>query len=354
MTRSAAYLIANVSPQEVAPCPTLSYVFAAQGRPAELDARESELCRALLDTYLTRDDFEELLADIDKSLNSIVESSVNLRITVRRVVRIAKGEGWLGTVEAAALEDKPDSPALKRWHQEYCAARPQAVPAVPAPAWQLMDSAYFDLAEIRYLIREAMNASTDHVVGFGVTDPEETFVKKLRHWLQGHVVGETELKDRLYLSPLVHSPGKWLEQVRAYRKDLDEVNVLFEVMVDSALSDNAITTFWTGVCRDFGGASRRLVLVFVGTRDDYPGGVTVLPPPRFKRIDVALWAENVVRQRGWSLDLATIWTTWLCERAVLDGQLDVRMLYGAMDKSVDHFRMLSPEEFRAKLESRMI
>jgi hypothetical protein len=98
-----------------------------------LDAREPELCRALLDTYLTRDDFEELLADIDRSLNSIVESSVNLRITVRRVVRTAKAEGWLGALEAAALADKPDSPALKRWHQEYCAARPQAVPAVSAP-----------------------------------------------------------------------------------------------------------------------------------------------------------------------------------------------------------------------------
>ena len=319
-----------------------------------MDARESELCRALLDTYLTRDTFEELLDDIDKRLNDIVESTVDLRVTVRRVVRRAKAEGWLGAVEAAALEDMPDSPALKRWHQEYCAARPQPVPAVSAPAWQLMDSAYFDLAEIRYLIREAMNASASQVIGFSVTDPEETFVKKLRHWLQGHVTGETELKDRLYLSPLVRSPAKWLEQVRAYRKDLDEVNVLIEVMVDSALSGDAITTFWTGVCRAFTGASRRLILVFVGIRDEYPDGVTVLPPPQFKRFDVALWAENVVRQRDWSLDLARIWTTWLCERAALDGQLDVRMLYGAMDKSVYHFRTLSPEEFRAKLESRMI
>ena len=73
-----------------------------------------------------------------------------------------------------------------------------------------------------------------------------------------------------------------------------------------------------------------------------------------KTIQQLVWAENVVRQRDWSLDLARIWTTWLCERAALDGQLDVRMLYGAMDKSVYHFRTLSPEEFRAKLESRMI
>ena len=52
-----------------------------------MDARESELCRALLDTYLTRDTFEELLDDIDKRLNDIVESTVDLRVTVRRVVR---------------------------------------------------------------------------------------------------------------------------------------------------------------------------------------------------------------------------------------------------------------------------
>ena len=319
-----------------------------------MDARELELCRALTDTYLTRDDFEELLADIDKNLNTLVESSVNVRITVRRVVRTAEAEGWLDAVEAAALADKPDSPALRRWHHKYRAERLRPVSIDSVPVWELMDSAYFDLAEIRYLIGEAMNASASQVIGFGVTDPEETFVKKLRHWLQGLAIGETELKDRLYLSPLVRSPGKWLEQVRAYQKDLDEVNVLLEVMVDSALSEDVITTFWTGISQDFANASRRLILVFVGTRDGYPDAVTVLPPPQFKRLDVVLWAQNVVLQRGWSLDLATIWTKWLCERAALDGQLDVRMLYSAMDKSITHFRALSHDDFRAALESRMI
>lgn len=231
-------------------------------------------------------------------------------------------------------------------------ARP--VPAVSASPWLLMDSAYFDLTEIRFLIQEAMNASPSQVIGFSVTDPEETFVKKLRHWLQGYAMGETELKDRLNLSPLAGRPDKWLEQVRAYRKDLDEVNVLLEVVVERTLSDESITTFWTEVCQDFADASRRLVLLFIGARDGYPSGITVLPPPQFKRHDVARWTGDVVHLRGWSLDLAAIWTAWLCERAAFDGQLDARMLYVAMEKSVDHFRMLSPEEFRVKLESRMI
>jgi len=68
---------------------------SAGGRAARLDARESELCRALLDAYPTREEFAEVLDDIEKNLDVIVSSQLNLVLTVKRVVRIARREGWL-------------------------------------------------------------------------------------------------------------------------------------------------------------------------------------------------------------------------------------------------------------------
>ena len=196
-----------------------------------------------------------------------------------------------------------------------------------------------------------MGVPARRVIGFGVTYPESTFVRKLSGWLQGHA-GATESKDCLYLSPVVSSLDYRLQQMREYRQLLDTVNVLCEIVVDGALSDDAIASFWANVCQDFGGAKNRLILVFVGARQGFPDGITVLPNPRFERFDVEFWTENLITQRGWPLDLAADWTTWLCERASARGQfqvLDVRILYEAMDNSVKDFRMVSPEEFRAKL-----
>jgi hypothetical protein len=322
-----------------------------------LDARESELCQALLDAYRSREEFEELLDCVEQSLNQLVPASLDLRITVKRVVRRAWHDGWIAELEDAALEDKPRSLALKAWYQKFCAPGPGRAIGGTAPAWQLMDSAYFDLLEIRRRIRGAMSQSAGQVIGIGVTDPEAMFVSKLMNWLQSHA-RNTELKDRLYLNPLVRNRADWLEYVREYREYREtfrESTVLLEVFVDSMLSDDAIVEFWTGVCQDFGGGGQRLILVFVGIRDSYPDGITVLPAPQFKREDIEDWAETVLRQRGWPLDLATPWATSLCVRAARDGQpsvLDVRRLYRAMDDSILDFRGASPEQFRVLLQKR--
>lgn len=321
---------------------------------------ESALCDAVRDAY-DRGALEMVLyLKLGKSIDDISREA-NFEVTVFHVVMAAKRGGWLEAFVAAVLEGQPRNPKIQQWVARHAPAMGRQSLVQPSeaspPAWQLMDSAYFDLTEIRYLIREAMKRAAGQVVGFAATDPESMFIKKLSDWVRGHLGGDTESKDRLYLSPMVSNPGYWVRQVRDYRSDLDAVNVLFEVMVDSALPEAAIGEFWTRVCDDFAGVRRRLILMFTGSRDHYPDGVTVLPPPQFKRYDVALWAENVVRQRGWPLDLADAWTTWLCDRAVEEGKgdvLNVRRLYKAMDDSIIDFGVASSEEFRARLRNRII
>jgi hypothetical protein len=341
-------------------CLNLSYVLrsavhndSTEGRVAGLDTRESELCRALLDTYLTRDDFEELLADIGKNLNSIVESSVNLRITVRRVVRTAKAEGWLGALEAAALADKPDSPALKRWHQKHCAPRrPGHSAPGTVPAWQQFDPLYFDLTPIRAAILQAMMVASSTVLGFGVRYWDFAFVNKLRDIVMGHLVGVTQCKDVLSLKPEYDKLSRKVDRVRGYGQDLDSANVLCVVLVDTAPTDH-FARFWEQVRQGFGGGGNQLILLFVGDESTaFPPGVTELPQPRFDKDDLVVWAANTVMQIKWPVTLAAAWTELLCAGADTGAGLDVGMVYEAMDRSIKEIRF-DAEGFRRKLENRI-
>ena len=97
-----------------------------------MDARESQLCGALLDAYPTRDEFAEVLFEIEKDLDTMVTSQMNLELTVKRVVRTAKRQGWLADLERAAMEGNPGNPALLAWYDSYC-VRLVAPPQVAAP-----------------------------------------------------------------------------------------------------------------------------------------------------------------------------------------------------------------------------
>jgi hypothetical protein len=228
----------------------------------------------------------------------------------------------------------------------------------PSPAWRLLDSTNFDLVQIRGLIREAMSAASGPVIGFGMTYQGPVFAQKLSALLRAYQEGDAEVKDSLLLSPLVTTSDLVLGRIRRYQRELDTVNVLCEIIVDAALPDDTLAEFWTRVRREFAGANRnRLVLIFSfhGVRSSYPGGIVMLPSPAFQFADVARWAEDLVRQRGWSMELASAWTTWLCARAAVDdtpGSLDPDWLYQAMDDSIDSFRMsLSPDEFLSRLRT---
>jgi hypothetical protein len=319
---------------------------------------EEGLCDAIQDAY-DHASFRRLLHfRCGKRLDAIANSP-NFPATVFDVYLDAKEKGWLRKkLVPAALAGNPENLKLKEWADKYGhvgSSAHAAKPSTPRPAWQLMDSAYFDLKEIRLRIREAMRATPGQVVGFGVTDPESNFVSKLTDWLRHHA-GYAEVKRPLWLSPIASNPGEWRRQLLGYREQLKISNVLCQVNVDSAVSEQALTDFWAGVCQDFNAAAERLILVFTGVRPRYPAGITMLPAPQFKQIDVEEWAETVVSRRGWEQDVTAIWATWLCQQAADDGQseaLNVRRLYEAMDDSVEKFTQTSPDEFRAWLQDRM-
>ena len=315
------------------------------------NTRESGLCAALRDAYPTREDLEMMLGlSLDRSLDDIDTSGSSLIYIIFRVIRVAKSEGWLDSLVAAALEGRPENKLLKAWARKYQPA--ETGDPSPPTEQQLLDSVYFDLTDMRKAIRRAKAAAPSRILGFGVTYSEFVFVNKLCDWLANYLLGETQRKDPLNLKPELAPVSRRLRQVARYRQDLESANVLCLVLVD-AVPRECITEFWDGICQDFAGIGRYFALVFTGDGSTaFPPGVAVLPPPRFDLEDVALWAEEMISRRGWPPGMADAWTELLRDEALDDGEINVAALYEAMDRSIQAIRF-EPDEFRVKLEMRV-
>jgi hypothetical protein len=319
-----------------------------------LEHREVELCGALRDAYRDLDDIRMLLdIGLDKRLDEIVRSG-NLRFVVYQIVSTSASEGWQDALIKAVITDRPDNAALKEWIGKYYAPKQSQGRRVAgsSPHWQLLDSVYFDLKKIRSTIRQAIATSSGRILGFGVSYPELLFVNKLRDLVPHLLQGETLPQEPLGLRPEVFKVSHQVRQVGGYRRDLESTNVLCVVHVNKAPQDY-ISEFWSQVCLEFNTANRHLVLLFAGDESTaFPPGVTMLPPPKFDLDDVALWAENTVLHYGWPSNLGIAWTDLLRAYAFHDGELDVRMLYDEMDRTIREFRF-NTDTFRLKLETRI-
>jgi hypothetical protein len=311
----------------------------------------------LLDAYPTRDDFAEVLFDIERNLDAIVTSQLNLELAVKRVVRTARRQGWLADFERAVMEGNPGNPALLAWHDSYCVrlvAPPQVAARVSAPPeWRQFEPMYFDLKPIRAALLQAITMPSGPVLGFGVTYGDFAYIDKLQDIVIGHLAGETQSQQPLSLKPEHGRVSSKVERVRRHIDDLASANVLRVVYVDAAPAAD-FAEFWQQVCQMLRGSSRHLVLLFVGDAGmTFPLGVTVLPPPRFDRDDLTLWAADTVMQIKWPVALAPAWTDLLCAGASDGPDLDIGMIYEAMDKSIKEIRY-DAEGFRRKLENRMV
>jgi hypothetical protein len=212
---------------------------------------------------------------------------------------------------------------------------------------------YFDLKPIRAALLQAITMPSGPVLGFGVTYGDFAYIDKLQDIVIGHLAGETQSQQPLSLKPEHGRVSSKVERVRRHIDDLASANVLRVVYVDAAPAAD-FAEFWQQVCQMLRGSSRHLVLLFVGDAGmTFPLGVTVLPPPRFDRDDLTLWAADTVMQIKWPVALAPAWTDLLCAGASDGPDLDIGMIYEAMDKSIKEIRY-DAEGFRRKLENRMV
>jgi hypothetical protein len=300
--------------------------------------------------------------DCGKDYDDIVSDNVPFSEAVYTVIKAADSGDWLEDFVTAVRKCAPDSRKLLRWVAQYrpdSRHPPGMVPAA-ATSLELMDSANFDLEEVRKVIREALKSSS-RVVGFTVTYPEAKFLEKLLNRLEYRLGAQSRTPLSLMLDDDLADS---IAQVCSHRAVL-EVGVNVLVRVEASGAESAIIeNFWMGV-RDALSASRgRLVLVFVGNRStSFPPEFITLPPPAFRCSDVENWTEDLIsRRKDWSANPAELanlgdsWAKWLCEKAYRHGQpgnvLVSRLLYTHMDESLIDFRNApEPGQFRVMIES---
>jgi len=317
-----------------------------EGDDALQPAQEATLIFALCDAYVQPLHLGLMLArKLNKPLDTIPDNGDKpSRIT--RVVAKAKSEGWVWDLIRGAAEDRPKNQDLVALASS---ADPIRGPEDPPSAQRTLDTAYFDLHDLRSEVADAVGKTKERLLAFGITYAEGTFVGRLRDWLASYL-GQTQVKENLNLKPNLCTVPVRLRQVASYRAELNARNVLCVVDSEGAPAD-MIAEFWTGICRDFGGIPRYLVLIFTGTHGMiFPHGVIVLPEPMFRTSDVDLWTHEMVRLRRWPMDLADAWTDRLCRHARWDDDtLDVRLLYEAMEQTIEEVRF-DPKTFRQQLE----
>jgi hypothetical protein len=175
------------------------------------------------------------------------------------------------------------------------------------------------------------------VIAFGIPNGETVFIQKFTGWLSSFL-GDTQVKEPLTLRPDYTSVTSRLRHVSRYRQDLETANVLCVVYVDG-IKSAIITEFWDSVRTELAATSCSLVLVFAGEPDGvFPSGVTELPPPRFQIGEVDVWAHQVADMQGWPPKLARAWTARLHRESWTGETLDVRLLYEAMDQTIQDAR----------------
>jgi Effector-associated domain 1 len=303
-----------------------------------------------------------VVEDCDQDYDDIVPDKATFSEAVFAVINAADSGDWLEDFIKAVRKCAPRNRQLLRWIARYRpdAGNPPGMAPAAAMSLELMDSANFDLENVRQGIRDALK-SASRVIGFTVTYPEAKFLEKLLNRLEYRLGAQSRTPLSLMLDDDLADS---IAQVCSHRAVLDaDVNVLVRVEVSGA-EPVIIESFWTGV-RDKLAASRgRLVLVFVGNRNtSFPPELITLPPPAFQRSDVENWTEDLVLQRkDWSANpaeranLGDSWAKWLCEKASLNGQpgnpLHSRLLYTHMDESLIYFRNApEPGQFRVMMES---
>jgi hypothetical protein len=301
---------------------------------------------AMVDAYLSPEQIERLaFYAVGRKLVHITSLQLPLPTIIFRLIEAAEAEDRLEKLVDMVITDRPDNPAVRRWAATCWSVGPSTPQTTPPGPQQALDSTFFDLEPLKRGIIRAKNRASGPVLGFGLHNVDQLVVNKLCKWLP-HCLGETENKDWLQLRPDRGAVDLRLKQVLRYLPELDMVNVVCPILTDGATA-TAVAAFWEGIGRHFGAHEFRFVALFVGPV--HPNGVDVLPQPAADETDLTLWAQQVVSQRQWPSALAESWATLIVEQCSTGADLDMRMLFEAMDRSIREVRR-SSSQFRRQLE----
>jgi hypothetical protein len=221
----------------------------------------------------------------------------------------------------------------------------------PAARFRLLDTAYFDLSDIRDAIEEVLEGEPGPAA-FVVTRPEEMYVGKLCEWLEQRV-DNIRQRPAVSLNPLQGGVDRALRHIDALRPLLGVSSVLCRVNIHSPqVGPDDLARFWAEVRLRFAGIERwLLLLVEVHAADLAVEGMVPLPAPCFRRDHIRDWGRTlqVQLQLPWPPGFVRRLTDAVVDYADSAGELDIRLVYDALGGIVHDVRH-QPEWIRGELE----
>jgi hypothetical protein len=208
----------------------------------------------------------------------------------------------------------------------------------PARGLRVLDTAFFDLTDLRNVIEEELE-NDPGPVAFVVTQPEEMFVTKLCEWFE-HCVDDIAQRPAVSLNPLQGGVDTALRHIHALRPVLEVSSVICGVNVHgSQVRPADVLRFWDEIRQRFHDIERWPVLLVLIHADEMSvDGMVALPSPRFGREHVREWGRVLLVNLEWQQSLLKTLTTAVVEYADNDGTLDVRLVYEALGGVVDDVR----------------
>ncbi|MGI5239187.1 hypothetical protein [Dactylosporangium sp. CA-139066] len=219
----------------------------------------------------------------------------------------------------------------------------------PAARFRLLDTAFFDLSEIRDAIEEVLEGEPGPAA-FVVAGHEEMYVGKLCEWLE-HCVDDIRQRPAVSLNPLQGGVDRALRHIESLRPLLGSSSVLCRVNVHSPQAGPGdLTRFWDEVRLRFAGLDRwLLLLVQVHAADLAVDGMVPLPAPCFRRRHIRDWGRTLQLQLQWPPGFTRCLTDAVVDYAETDGELDIRLVYDALGGVVHDVRH-KPDWIRDELE----
>jgi hypothetical protein len=206
------------------------------------------------------------------------------------------------------------------------------------PSYQLPQASSFDLSQLVEACVEKL-LDLQGLVGLAVVCDApvllDHFCARLRDELGR---GRAEVRPTVSLMPYVASVEDALSAIRPYKRLLATKDILCPVHLPQGPAEAAALSdrFWQGLLEEFKGPfRRRLIVLFLGlAANGLPGGVILLPTPRFTPAHVFLWVRSVVEVLRWPADFVEEWRTLIVTECTRGEELRIVRVYNHLQAAL--------------------
>lgn len=263
-----------------------------------------------------------LRRELDRKLNDDIGEG-GMRDVVYDLYEAAEAAGWLDELIRAVRRPADDQ-------------------KLDFNVRDLLDLTMFDLQPlVASFILEYRNAGDRRVIGVAVELRDNKFIRYFCARLQRVLGGpaRTEIDpDGTRLSAELWSTDIAKQQILNHRSNLAVRNVVFPVWCDSA-DDQMVDSLWTGIRDELTDCQKLLTLVLVtAPAMSLPVEVIGLPLPAVAENDLAVWTVEVAIQLDWPPELAKVWQNRLVRGAMINGELNMAMVYSLLDRDISQIR----------------